>query len=74
MTNQEPPKKEPPLVKGGLSTAKDILPLLPFGRTTLWRKCKDGEFPESQRINPSVTVWKNDEVNAWLENPSKWQA
>ncbi|WP_432481628.1 helix-turn-helix transcriptional regulator [Moraxella sp. ZY200743] len=66
--------KEMPLVAGGLSKAKDILPLLPFGRTTLWRKCKDGKFPEPQRINASVTVWKNDEVNAWLENPMQWQA
>lgn len=72
MKNKEP--KEPPLPKGGLSTAKDILPLLPFGRTTLWRKCKDKKFPEPQRLNASVTVWKNDEVNKWLENPTTWQS
>ncbi|WP_282672065.1 helix-turn-helix transcriptional regulator [Moraxella nonliquefaciens] len=46
------------LPQGGLSTAKDILPLLPFGRTTLWRKCKNGKFPKPQRLNASVTVWE----------------
>lgn len=61
------------LPKGGLSTAKDILPLLPFGRTTLWRKCKNGKFPKPQRLNASVTVWRNDEVNEWLANPSAWE-
>lgn len=61
------------LPKGGLSTAKDILPLLPFGRTTLWRKCKNGRFPKPQRLNASVTVWRNDEVNEWLANPGAWE-
>lgn len=61
------------LPKGGLSTAKDILPLLPFRRTTLWRKCKNGRFPKPQRLNASVTVWRNDEVNEWLANPTTWE-
>lgn len=61
------------LPQGRLSTAKDILPLLPFGRTTLWRKCKNGRFPKPQRLNASVTVWRNDEVNEWLTNPSAWE-
>ena len=61
------------LPQGGLSTAKDILPLLPFGRTTLWRKCKNGRFPKPQRLNASVTVWRNDEVNEWLAYPSAWE-
>ena len=61
------------LPQGGLSTAKDILPLPPFGRTTLWRKCKNGKFPKPQRLNASVTGWRNDEVNGWLANPSAWE-
>ena len=61
------------LPKGGLSTAKYILPLLPFGRTPLWHKCKNGKFPTPQRLNASVTVWRNDEVNEWLANPSAWE-
>lgn len=61
------------LPQGGLSTAKYILPLLPFGRTTLWHKCKNGKFPKPQRLNASVTVWRNDEVNGWLANPSAWE-
>ncbi|WP_253850210.1 helix-turn-helix transcriptional regulator [Moraxella nonliquefaciens] len=47
--------------------------MLPFGRTTLWHKCKNGKFPKLQRLNASVTVWRNDEVNEWLANPTTWE-
>ncbi|WP_253850851.1 helix-turn-helix transcriptional regulator [Moraxella nonliquefaciens] len=47
--------------------------MLPFGRTTLWHKCKNGKSPKLQRLNASVTVWRNDEVNEWLANPTTWE-
>ncbi|UNU73646.1 AlpA family phage regulatory protein [Moraxella nasovis] len=63
---------QPTLPKGGLSTAKAILPLLPFSRTTLWRKCNDGTFPKPIRLSSNSTAWRNDDVLAWLKNPNEW--
>ncbi|WP_258556838.1 AlpA family transcriptional regulator [Moraxella lacunata] len=47
--------------------------MLPFGRTTLWRKCKNGKFPQPIRLNQTLTVWRNDEVNEWLANPTIYE-
>ena len=52
----------------GMSRAKDILPLLPFGRTTLHEWSRDGRFPASIRLSPTIVAWSNSEVLKWLEN------
>lgn len=48
--------------------AKDILPFLPFGRTTLHEWSRDGRFPASVRLSPTMVAWKNSEVLEWLES------
>lgn len=52
----------------GLSRAKDILPLLPFGRASLWKFTKNGQFPSAIRVTGGITAWRNADVIAWLES------
>ena len=52
----------------GMSRANDILSLLPFGRTTLHEWSRDGRFPASVRLSPTMVAWKNSEVLEWLES------
>ena len=52
----------------GLSRAKDILPLLPFGRASLWKFAKNGQFPKPYRVTGGTTAWRNADVIAWLES------
>lgn len=51
----------------GLSRAKDILPLLPFKRASLWKFVKAGTFPQPVRVTGGITAWRNKDVIAWLE-------
>jgi predicted DNA-binding transcriptional regulator AlpA len=52
----------------GMSRARDILPLLPFGRTTLHEWSQDGRFPASIRLSPTMVAWRNSDVLEWLES------
>ena len=52
----------------GLSRAKDILPLLPFGRASLWKFAKSGQFPAPVHVTGGITAWRNADVLAWLES------
>lgn len=47
---------EPTLPTQGMSRAKDILPLLPFAKSTLWRKVKSGKFPQPVRFGTNCTA------------------
>lgn len=58
----------PYLLPQGMSRAKDLLPFLPFGITSLWNYTKAGKFPKPIKISPTVTAWRNADVIAWLEN------
>lgn len=52
----------------GMSRASQILPLLPFGSSTLWAWSKDGRFPSPIRLSPTMTAWRNADVIQWLSN------
>lgn len=54
----------------GLSRAKDILPLLPFGRASLWKFAKSGQFPKPIHVTGGITAWRNKDVILWLEAQS----
>lgn len=40
--------------------------ILPVAHSTLWRMVKDGRFPSPLKLSDRVTVWRTDEVMAWV--------
>ncbi|WP_051677321.1 AlpA family transcriptional regulator [Bradyrhizobium sp. URHD0069] len=44
---------------------KQVLEIVPVGRTTLYRMEKAGRFPKSTYISPNRRVWFEDQVVAW---------
>jgi prophage regulatory protein len=44
---------------------KQVLEIVPVGRTTLYRMEKAGRFPRSTYISPHRRVWFEDEIIAW---------
>ena len=54
----------------GMSRASQLLPFVPFSKTTLFEWSKDGRFPASVKLSPTMTAWRNSDVIAWLEGQS----
>ena len=50
----------------GMGRAKDILPFLPFSKTTLFEWSKDGRFPAGRKLSPTMTAWSYTDVHEWL--------
>jgi len=51
--------------------------VLPYSATTIWRKCRSGEFPTPIKISSGITAWKVGDIRKYLEaigNPTKEQA
>jgi len=44
---------------------KQVLEIVPVGRTTLYRMEKAGRFPRSTYISANRRVWFEDEIIAW---------
>ncbi len=52
----------------GMGRAKDILPFLPFSKTTLFEWSKDGRFPAGKKLSPTMTAWSYADIHAWLNS------
>lgn len=50
----------------GLGRAKDILPFLPFSKTTLFEWSKDGRFVAPVKLSPTMTAWSYAAVHEWI--------
>lgn len=44
---------------------KQVLEIVPVGRTTLYRMEKAGKFPRSTYISPNRRVWFEDQITSW---------
>jgi prophage regulatory protein len=49
----------------GLIRANDLLPFLPFKKSSLWAFSKDGRFPAPIKVC-SMTCWRLEQVHAWF--------
>jgi prophage regulatory protein len=44
---------------------KQVLAIVPLGRSTLLRMEREGKFPKSTYISPNRRIWYEDEIVAW---------
>ena len=48
-----------------------VLDLVPFSRTTLWRRIRSGDFPAPVRLggpHSRVIAWWATDIEAWLDD------
>lgn len=46
--------------------------LIPFSTSTLWRKCRSGEFPAPIKVSSQVTAWRVEDLRLWLSDPENF--
>lgn len=68
--NTKETKKVHELNPIGMMRAKQVLELVPFGRASLWKFAKSGQFPAPIRVTGGITAWRNKDVIQWLEAQS----
>ena len=50
-----------------LLSEKDILDrVIPWGRTTLWRRVREGKFPAPRAIGENRKAWLESEISDWI--------
>ena len=62
-----PPNNPGILPKVGFVRQANLIPhMVPFSSATLWRKVKDGTFPQPVRLGPRITAWRVEDVRRWM--------
>jgi prophage regulatory protein len=47
---------------------KQVLELIPVGKTTIWRWVQEKRFPQPTKLTARTTVWKLSEINEYIRN------
>lgn len=47
-----------------------VLALVPFSKSTLWRRVQARTFPAPLKLSPGVTVWRAEDIRQWITQQS----
>lgn len=50
---------------------RQVLEIVPLGRTSLYNLIADNEFPRPKRMGPRAVAWNKAEVMAWVNDKLK---
>jgi prophage regulatory protein len=50
-----------------LLRVSELEQLLPYKKSWIWLQVRKGAFPKPIRLSARCTVWRRDEIIAWLE-------
>ncbi|ABM41755.1 phage transcriptional regulator, AlpA [Acidovorax sp. JS42] len=56
----------PTLPETGFVRQKLLLSFVPFSKSTLWRRVKEGLFPAPIRLSVGITAWRAEDVRRWI--------
>ena len=45
-----------------------VLALVPGGRSSWWEGCRTGRYPKPIKLGPRTTVWRAEDIAAFIEN------
>ena len=66
-----------PLVEDRFIRLPEVQKLLPFGKSTIWKKISEGTFPKPHKISPRVTAWLLSDIMAYVDSfkaeGSQWE-
>jgi prophage regulatory protein len=51
---------------GGLATTTGKDGVIPASPATIWRKVKEGTFPQPVKLGERITAWRMDDIEKWL--------
>ncbi len=45
-----------------------VLELIPVGKSTWWKGCKTGRFPQSVKLGPRTTAWRIKDIHKYMDS------
>ena len=55
------------MTAGRLIRLKEVLQLVPLGRSTIYERMNAGTFPKALDLGGNVVAWRESEVLAWID-------
>ena len=52
----------------GFLRLPQIMELVPISKSAWWEGCRTGRYPKPVKIGPRTTVWRAEEIKAFIES------
>lgn len=52
----------------GFMRIKDVLKIIPVGKTTWWGGVKSGKFPQPVKLGGRCTAWRVDDIQKLIDS------
>ena len=56
----------------GYIRIKDVLKVIPVGRSTWWQGVRTGKFPQPVKLGPRTTAWRTEDIRRLIEDPTSF--
>ncbi len=56
------------LPETGYLRLKQVLTFIPVSASTWWTGVKDGRFPKSIKLSDRITVWRAEDIRAYINS------
>lgn len=50
---------------------QEVLNRVPISRSSWWEGCRTGRFPQPIKIGPRTTVWRAEDIDAFIDSLGK---
>lgn len=57
-----------PQIIGNPNAEPPTPPIIPVKKSAWWAGCKSGRYPAPIKLSPRVTVWRVEDIRAFLAN------
>ena len=52
----------------GFLRLPQVLAIIPISKSAWWEGCRTGRFPKTIKLGPRTTVWRAEEIAAFINN------
>jgi predicted DNA-binding transcriptional regulator AlpA len=57
------------LPASGFLRLKQVLQIVPIGRSTLYQKMKGGTFPRAVKLGSRISAWRAEDIKKYIRDP-----
>lgn len=57
----------------GFLRLPQILAIFPVSKSAWWEGCRTGRYPKPVKLGPRTTVWRAEDITAFIESVSSQQ-
>ena len=57
----------------GFLRLPQILQIFPISKSAWWEGCRTGRYPKPVKLGPRTTVWRAEDIRAFIERVSQQQ-